>query len=449
MAPQVHASNLSGRIGAVVLKFSEEHIVSSLDSETETISDQQPVVSKKIPTPNLRGLKYFGGNLIGKLRGFLPKKHIYVRQQKEEVTQKASKKTTFTVGVILLILLLVSIGFGVKQKKQKDFRSTFDADLTKASHDFEEAINLKDVDITRSRQLFLESKQITSDLIGRGITDKELQELNEQINSNQGAIMKEYNSNADLLIDLSLLTDGFVGEKVSYSDGTVYVLDPKSKKIIDVVIENKKSKVFAAPSELGEVKDITSYFGRVFTLEEDGIYEIGESRKKVVDEDWGTDSLVYAYSANLYVLDKKNSAILRFVGLEKGFSSKQDWLSSGTSADFSNIISWAIDGSIWMISSDGEILRYSLGNKVTFNPKGSPYSEGAKYIYTSDDTGNLYLLFPQEKSIVVLTKDGDYVAVYISDKLTDTKEFIVSEEDKKMVILTQDKLYSIELQHLQ
>jgi hypothetical protein len=448
LAPQVHASNLAGRIGAVVLKFSEERVMPSLASETETVSEQQPAVAKKIPTPDLRKLSFFGGNLIGKLQNFLPKKHIYVRQQKEEATVKAGKKVTFTVGVILLVLLLVSIGFGVKQKRQKDYRMTFEADLTKASHDFEEAINLKDVDTTRSRQFFLESKQITGDLIGRGITDKDLLDLNEQINQNQGVIMKEYNSTAELLIDLSLLTEGFVGEKISHSDGTVYVLDPGSKKIISVVIENKKSKVFASPSELGEVKDMTSYFGRVFTLEDDGVYEIGESRKKVIDKIWGTDSLVYAYGANLYILDKADSEILRFVGLEKGFSSKQDWLSSGTTADFSSVNSWAIDGSIWMLTSDGEILRYSLGNKVTFNPKGVPYSEGAKDIYTSDDTGNLYLLFPQEKSIVVLTKDGEYVAVYISDKLADAKQFIVSEEDKKIVILTQDKLYSIDLQHL-
>jgi hypothetical protein len=449
LAPQVHASNLAGRIGAVVLKFSEEDEGPSVDTESGTVAEQHPISSKKFSLPDLRKLGFRGTGLVAKLRTLLPAKKIYVRQQKEEAPVRANKKTTFMVGVILLLLLLVSIGFGVKQKRQKDYRLTFEADLTKASHDFEEAISLKDVDTTRSRQLFSESKQITSDLIGRGITDKDLIDLNEQIKQNQGIIMKEYNSTAGLLIDLSLLTEGFVGEKISYSDGTVYVLDPGSKKIINVVIENKKSKVFAAPSELGEVKDITSYFGRVFTLEGDGIYEIGESRKKVVDKGWGADSLIYAYGANLYVLDKENSAILRFVGLEKGFSSKQDWLSSGTTADFSNVVSWAIDGSIWMLTSDGEILRYSLGNKVTFNPKGVPYSEGAKYIYTSDDTGNLYLLFPQEKSILVLTKDGEYVAVYISDKLADAKQFIVSEEDKKIVILTQDKLYSIDLQHLQ
>jgi Iap family predicted aminopeptidase len=47
-----------------------------------------------------------------------------------------------------------------------------------------------------------------------------------------------------------------------------------------------------------------------------------------------------------------------------------------------------------------------------------------------------------------LTKEGDYKAEYISDRISEAKGFIVSEKDKKMIVLTGDKLYSIDLMHL-
>jgi hypothetical protein len=448
LAPQLHASGLSGRIGAVVVKFEAKEKDLSFENFLGGEAKENTIIPKREFISKFKTLGNSIGPFLEKVLRHLPARKIYVKASKEETQLRSNKKVTFTVGIILLLLLFVSIGFGVKQKREKDYRSSYEADLTKANHDYQEAINLKDVDPARSRELFLESRSITTNLTDRGIKDQALSDLQKQIGNNQGLILGEYVVEPDLFIDLSLLTDNFSGEKITYSDGEVFILDSKSKKIINIVIQNKKSKVFAGPSKLGNVKDVASYFGRVFTLEDDGVYEIGDTRKKVIDKDWGDEALIYAYGSNLYVLDKSNSDILRFVGSATGFSSKQKWLGTGVSADFTNVISWTIDGSVWLINSGGEILRYSLGNKVGFTAKGIPFNGEAKYIYTSEETASIYLVFPEKKSIVVLTKEGDYQAQYVSDKISEAKGFIVSEKDKKIMILTGDKLYSIELKPL-
>ena len=77
-----------------------------------------------------------------------------------------------------------------------------------------------------------------------------------------------------------------------------------------------------------------------------------------------------------------------------------------------------------------------------------PCEGEAKYIYTNEETASVYLVFPERKSIVVLTKEGEYQAEYISDKISEVKGFVVSEKDKKIILLTGDKLYSIDLKHL-
>ena len=448
LAPQIHASNLSGRIGAVIVKFEEKEKSLSFEKVLGGETKEETIIPKEKYISRFRSLGNSIGSLLEKQLHNLPARKIYVKASKEETQLKSNKKVTFTVGIILLLLLFVSIGFGVKQKREKDYRSSYETDLTKASHNYEEAISLKDVNLTRSRELFLESRDITAELGNRGIKDQRLSDLQEQINNNQGTILGEYSVEPDLFIDLSLLTDNFTGEKTSFSDGEIFILDSKSKKIVNIVIENKKSKVFAGPSKLGNLKDVASYFGRVFTLDEDGIYEIADARKKVIDKDWGDEALIYAYGSNIYVLDKSNSDIFRFVGGGSAFSSKQKWIGSGVTADFTNVISWAIDGSVWLLDSGGEILRYSLGNKVGFRTKGIPFEGEAKYIYTNEEMASVYLVFPERKSIVVLTKEGEYQAEYISDKIGEVKGFVVSEKDKKIILLTGDKLYSIDLKHL-
>ena len=50
--------------------------------------------------------------------------------------------------------------------------------------------------------------------------------------------------------------------------------------------------------------------------------------------------------------------------------------------------------------------------------------------------------------MVVLEKDGKYKAQYLSDKLGEATDLAVSEKDGKIIILTGDKLFSIETKHL-
>jgi hypothetical protein len=77
-----------------------------------------------------------------------------------------------------------------------------------------------------------------------------------------------------------------------------------------------------------------------------------------------------------------------------------------------------------------------------------PALVSANAIYTNEEAGFVYILDKTGKRIVVLDKDGNYKAQYFSDRLSEANDLVVSEAQKKIILLAGSKLYFIEIKHL-
>jgi hypothetical protein len=106
----------------------------------------------------------------------------------------------------------------------------------------------------------------------------------------------------------------------------------------------------------------------------------------------------------------------------------------------------AIDGSVWLGSSNGRIWKFTGGKEDTFLPQGVDPAFGKNLrVYINDTTNNMYVLDVGNKRVVVLQKDGTYLAQYAwTDPIIPT-QLVVSEEQKKIYLLAGGKLYSISL----
>ncbi len=103
-----------------------------------------------------------------------------------------------------------------------------------------------------------------------------------------------------------------------------------------------------------------------------------------------------------------------------------------------------IDASIYVLSSDGTIQKFTRGKKDTFTVSGlsKPFSS-PKAILTSEDLTSLYVLDPGSSRIVVLAKTGVFQTQFSSDVIKTAKAFDVSESSKKLYILSGGKVYAI------
>ena len=100
-----------------------------------------------------------------------------------------------------------------------------------------------------------------------------------------------------------------------------------------------------------------------------------------------------------------------------------------------------------MLFSDGTIVKYVRGVKDVFVITGLDEAlvEPIK-IYTSPEVDNLYILDRQSTRVVVIGKNGEYQSQFRWPGVAGAKDLVVSEELKKILLLTGEKVFSLDLQ---
>lgn len=457
LAPSLHAQEREGSLGVIFVHIANQtgRVLSQIEPVAEfekpDRAARRHVFSHNVIWARLMGLRSklkFSRRRVQVPGEGMEGKRIYVHERIGEFKEQR-KRVSITVGVVLVLLLLTSIFFGVKQKRNEEFRQSYESDMLRAEHSLEEAITLFPLEPERSRTLFLESKNILEGLQNKGIKDEQLSELISLLNQKQQEILGEFIVEPELFLDLGLLSNGFAGDEMVMSENTLFILDKIGEKVARVTVENKHSEIIAGPSEIDEPLSMAVYDERVFLVQEDGIYEVGARRERVIDKDWDGSVLVYAYASNIYLLEKTTSLIWRYPALEGEFAPRQPWLSDGVEPDLTGSISLQIDGVIWVLTDTGKILKFSAGNPLNFDISSVvPPLEHPILFYTSEQSESVYVLDKIHPRVIVLTKEGDYKVQYISDTFKDAVQIGVSESEHKLFVLTKSRVFSVPLSHL-
>ncbi len=204
------------------------------------------------------------------------------------------------------------------------------------------------------------------------------------------------------------------------------------------------SPLLAAEQKQG-VQYVSSEQNKIYYINNTGIYQNGSSTALVSNKgDWTQLAGFSVYYGNLYILDKKNN-ILKYVAGSDGYG-KSSYLKSDVSPDFSKAVSMSIDSSIYVLSSDGTVIKYTKGEVDSFNIKGldKPLSNPTR-LFTTPDLNSVYVLDNGNSRIVQLGKDGTYEAQYAADALNKATDIDVQESNKKIFFLTPEGIKSIDL----
>lgn len=371
---------------------------------------------------------------------------LYVKRGEVEVEESQRRRTAVTVGILLLILLTLSIIFGLFQKRSKEAAAAYDSKISAVQHNLDEAKALFILNPGRARDLFTTSEGLINDLKKEYGEDEKINALAAQLEEGRGKVLGEYDTNVSEFVDLSLI-DGFVAEKMSGSVDSVFVYDGAKRRIAEIEIATKNTEVKAGPTQLNKIDAMTSYAGRIYVADPDGIFSVGSARIQVLDKDWSGDILLEAYAGNIYLLEKATSTIWRYVGLQGNFGDRSRWLAPGINIDLSKVVSWAVDGSIWILTASGKIERYSYGTPEDFDQATVvPAMASPKAIYTNEELDNVYVLDPDTERVIVFEKNGKYKAQYKSPAMKDAIGVYASEKEGKILVLSQDKLYSINIE---
>ncbi|MCX6800089.1 MAG: hypothetical protein NT091_03015, partial [Candidatus Falkowbacteria bacterium] len=157
-----------------------------------------------------------------------------------------------------------------------------------------------------------------------------------------------------------------------------------------------------------------------------------------------------AFGSNIYYISGgTDNQIFKFTSTGKsGFGPASKWIKE-KGLDVSNAIAMDIDGYIYVLKGNGEILKMQYGRSEPFTlEKVEPELKMATKFIISREKDFIYILDPLQKRLVVFSKTGKFVAQYASSKLTTLKDFVVDEKSKVLYFLDKDAIYKISATHI-
>lgn len=440
----LHETDSGIGASALVLHINEV-IVDELQSEGEPLDEpeQDSVVEPEKSSSVAARLKQVKPRAVGLLK---------------KLGSKENRKKSL-IGFLALstgLLFVTSVLLGIRKQTLGATDQKVVTAMKDARFIYEEGTALLELNAIKSRERLTEAKMMLEPYLAeipeKSPSGRELRQLYSDITSNLTHAMKVYVVNPELFYDVSLLKKGAIATAVSLDKETLGMLDRQSGTLYTVSLGTKKGEMVASGNDIIGSIFVAILGNTLYTQGEKGVVEVNIASKKpelVVQkpEQWKLPVALAAYDVNVYILDSAAGRIWKYVSSRDGFSETREYLNPDSFPDLSTAVSLSIDGSLWVTTGNGRILKFSGGSEETFEPVGvDPAFTGPIKIYTSETTNNLYILDDPGKRVVVLAKDGTYLAQYTWGSPLSVVDFVVSESTKVILLLSEGKILAIPIQ---
>lgn len=415
LSPQLHASDDGGQAAIIIVYHGIANNTFATDEEQEeTIGESHQALysddndedddEEEILHQPERTLP-----TLPILPKTLPK--LYVPQMKRI---PHTKKLFLSIIVIIVGLLAISIFLTKQQQDNKQIQELFQIVYVPAQKNYDEGKELESLNQSLSREDFLEAEQlITENLTKFKKGSKEEQQLTALLEKIRAELGGTTNEKKDLL---------------------------KLKEASDS--DSKYLSIEKTTNGISFAQDTNT----VYALTKDAITSITKtstSKKDQIKNDnfWKEPVALSPYQGNMYVLDTEKG-VLKFVAS----TGKPSSYFPGSAPDLSNATAMAIDGSIWVLLKDGTILKYTRGQADSFKIQGLDQTmTNAIKIFTGIDVSNIYVLDKGTGRVVIFDKKGSFQKAYAAHEIKDAKDFDVLEKDKKIIILSDNKVWELPL----
>lgn len=219
--------------------------------------------------------------------------------------------------------------------------------------------------------------------------------------------------------------------------GNIYGFDPATEALV---------KTDVTKGDVGTPTATTTGDNAIYWLDAAGLSRFIPSTGEVAPLSVNRKGVdLQYYGGKMYILSPESGQVYKHQRTATGFDGGSAWIISGVSS-VANGAAITIDGYIWILKSDGSILRYMAGKETDWKVGPvEPALLNTTDIWTNDASKYLYIMDPNEKRIVVFDKDkGTLVTQYTNDAFTGMKSMVVDEANKKITVLAGNKVYQFD-----
>lgn len=404
-----------------------------------------------------------GAALIFQVKGLTPVESEEPTSLRASVTKERLRwvsviwrRPIVPVTAILVLIFIVSVVLGIAKQKGQKVEAHVARVLTEAQHALDEGVALLELNPVKGRERLSVARDalspFTQTLAPSSAEGKAVAKLYKDVSDQLTIAMQIHRVEPALFYDLSLLKAQATISALGQNSDSLALLDSRGPTVALLTLSAKKGEIIAGGQSYKGASLLTMHGDSGYVLVDEGIHQVSIREKKTTvevvrkDAQWGSIVSLVSYGGNLYLLDTGNSRIWKYIAAEKGFSEIHEYLNPDTLLDLSQATGMAVDGGVWVGTKDGKILRFIQGREETFAPRGVDPGLGKMLVVaTTEDDKNLYVLDSDNKRVVVLDKDGVYLAQYVWTGNLVPTQLVVSEKLKLILLLADGKLYSMEL----
>lgn len=356
--------------------------------------------------------------------------------------------------VVITVVLIMNMSekekLIVEEKKQDQFSLLIGQIEQKQGQAEITAIN----DTVAARNILLELKSLIQELPTKTAEQSALkQELLETSDRN---IILTYNiniiDNPRLLSDFAELNKDADLQQIILKDSQLYTVNSKNNAVYTLNPADSKPLDFMATSQ--DTAVISQILGdlnnELFFFEENqGMAKLDLKTKKITNfkldyQLTAQPAAATLYQNKLYFTLPSENKIIKLRKTLTSFANSSSWLSD-SSVNLANAVDMAIDGNIWILKSNGKILKLFKGKNEEFNFSVEPALTETTSFYTGLEIANIYLIDKGTKRVLVLDKAGNLKQQFMSDMFDDLKDVIADEDRAEIYVLNGTKVYVLKM----
>ena len=325
------------------------------------------------------------------------------------------RKLLLTISLIIILVLGATSFFAIRKQQEAKNAALFNASYPQAQKKYDEAQGIMDLNPSLAQQDLTQAQQ-------------QLEPLKTQLTNNSTEQKQVIDLLGKIQTDLSTIST--------------------ANTVAATKVDATTNPLLAYAASHTGTSYLTEDATNIYTADATGITQIAKktSTSKTLVTNKGTWQSVggfETYLGNFYLLDTK-AGILKFAS---GNYVKSNYFAAGVSPDLTQVTSIAIDGSIWVLESNGNILKFTKGKQDSLTVSGldKPFSSPTRIVTTVDDD-NVYVLDNGNGRIVELDKTGKFVKSFASTLLKKATQLTVDEKNKTATFLSSGSTYQIPLQ---
>ena len=352
------------------------------------------------------------------------------------ISNKEFKKK---VSSVLIFIALLLFGFFVfKGENQRELKES-ESKLIEIQKKFDSAKALISQDEKRANDLLKEAFEEILPLTRENDPLKqEALNLKNDIEENLNILNKlEITKDPKLFSEVD--PKKFIPQKMVIFEKELYLFSPISENLFRI---NEKGEGSLIPTEQKFSLATASNNILLFT-KPNTIIPLEQEPFSLILPSPETDFIdLTFFKDSLYFLDGKSGKIIKYP-LEQLAEGKEYF--DPETKKIENEKSIAVDGSIWVLDEKNEIHRYYAGKyQETLKLDLFPYPKSFKKIFASFALPYLFILEPNENRIIIISKTGQIIKQFQSEKFDNLKDFTVSVQNKTIYLLNGQKVYQVQ-----